>query len=307
MEDELPFTVGDYVFTDYLGSGSSGDVCLCHNSVTGELLAGKRVDLDCMVQDDFFRHFSNELRIHSKLRHPCIAELKDIVVDSQYVYVIMEYIDGGDLNAEVQEHGGLDEEQAKVYFCQIMSAIAHLHRSSIAHRDIKLENILITSDGRAKLSDFGLSRMQSIDGVMQTVCGTLVYTAPEIIGEGGHGVEVDIWSAGVLLYAMLACHFPWTLDGNLPDEQLFYETSRQIIDGYFEFPENFGLEVQDLIQKMMSVDPRERPTCCEILAHDWLAGYEEITSECDEVNTDLIELVEDTIEILQERRQSTQM
>lgn len=300
-----PFTVGDYVFTDYLGSGSSGEVFLCYHSVTREELAGKRIDLDSMYQDDFFRHIVNELRIHSRLRHPCITEVKDIVMDEQYLYVIMEYVNGGDLNAEVQDQDppGLTEDQAKGYFYQIISALKHLHLHQIAHRDIKLENILITADGRVKLGDFGLSRVSSIGGVMETVCGTLVYTAPEIIREDGYGLPVDIWSAGVLLYAMIACHFPWTIDVDLPDDQLFIETQRQILEGYVEFPDEFGLEVQQLISCMLSLDPCDRPTCDDILEHPWFADMSELVDEGSCIpNEQLIALVEATIERIAERR-----
>lgn len=302
-----PFTVGAYVFTDYLGSGSSGEVFLCYHSVTREALAGKRVDLDSMYQDDFFRHIVNELRIHSRLSHPCIAEVKDIVMDDQYLYVIMEYIEGGDLNAEVQDQDppGLTEDQAKVYFYQIISALNHLHKNQIAHRDIKLENILITVDGRVKLSDFGLSRVSSIGGVMETVCGTLVYTAPEIIREDGYSIAVDIWSAGVLLYAMMACHFPWTIDPDMPEDQLFIETQRQILEGYVEFPDEFGLEVQQLISSMLSLDPRDRPTCEELLEHPWFADVGQLVAEhsCTP-NQQLIALVETTIGLIEERRRA---
>jgi serine/threonine protein kinase len=256
-----------------------------------------------MSQEEHYRHFVNELRIHSRIRHPCITELKDVIVDASNVYLIMEICHGGDLNDAVQASEGLDEDTAKRYFHHVMGAIAHLHRLGIAHRDIKLENILITADAHAKLADFGLCRLLPRDAGMQTVCGTLVYAAPEIVRAEPYGLPVDIWSAGVLLYAMVACHFPWATDDSLSAEQLVQETARQIVEGSINFPDAFSFELVELLQFMMARDPSDRPTADQILQHPWLDPADDVTVGYNiEPDGDLVHLVESAISAIERTR-----
>jgi serine/threonine protein kinase len=295
--------IGQYILTAFLGAGTSGGVWECYRSGTNEVYACKVVTLDLMMQDEYYRHFVNELRIHSQIRHPCIIELKDVMIDSTSVYLFMEVCQGGDLNEVVQQHGGLTEELAKRYFHHVMSALAHIHRLGIAHRDIKLENVLVTSDGRAKLTDFGLCRTLPPESGMVTVCGTLVYAAPEIVREEPYGLPVDIWSAGVLLYAMVACHFPWSTEDNLPTEMVAQETSRQILEGIFEFPDSFSFDLVNLIGSMMALNPSDRPTAEQVLMHPWMSQENDVTIGCNtDSNPGLVALVDSAITDLEALR-----
>ena len=294
--------IGDYVFHEYIGAGSSSEVWVCVHVRTNRVVACKVIDLLSMMQDSFYYHFMNEIKIHSSIRHPCITEILDIAMDNERIYLFMEYCSNGDLNIVVHNEGGLSEDQAKIYFAQIMSALSYIHRHNIAHRDIKLENIAITEDGYAKLTDFGLSRLQN-DSPMFSQCGTLAYVAPEIIKEQPYGLPVDIWSAAVLLYAMVAFHFPWTSEDGAED-RINDEVSRQILEGNVDFPEEFSAELVNLLQFMFAENPDDRPTAEQILGHAWLSGISEAIPSVDmEANQGLVQLVDSALAEIGKLRQ----
>ncbi|OHT03742.1 CAMK family protein kinase [Tritrichomonas foetus] len=300
--------IGPYQFVKFLSAGPSGRVFECHNINTGEAVSCKVIDIANIKSDDFFTHFKNELIIHSQIRHPGITQLKDVLVDKKNVYVILERCEGGDLNDLVLDEGGLPESRARHYFKHIMGAISYIHNLGIAHRDIKLENILVTSQDCAKLTDFGLCKQASTDSpMMKTTCGTLVYSAPEIIKEEPYnGMIADIWSAGVVLYAMVSNHFPWVSDPNLPPDRMVAETARQITEGDIQLP-NVTYELQDLIGCMLTVDPADRPTAEDILQHPWMEMDEDvIEGAAVDPDQQLVQLVKGVIVDLEKRRSNDQ-
>ena len=259
IANKTEFQIHQYLFTRYLGSGSTGTVYECLNMITDVKYACKVMKITDCYDDSFFNHFRDEILIHSQLVHPCIAQIRDLIIDDNYMYFILDLCENGDLNEYVQENQGLSEEEAKVIFYQIMTALSYLHNNNIAHRDIKLENILISSDGKIKLADFGLSK-KKIDK-MVTVCGTLVYAPPEILsGYPYDGIKADIWSAGILLYAMIACHFPWEADENLSNEEIIKETVEQIKEGRVNPLETDDFNLLDLMASMLNIDPESRPS-----------------------------------------------
>ena len=296
--------IGPYEQRQILGKGSFGSVYEYQNTTTGENVACKVISINTVISDKVFSHFRNELLIHSKINHASITQLKDVLIDKDNVYIFLELCDGGDLNDMVQEFGGLTEEEAKHYFRQIMEALSYIHKMGVAHRDLKLENILITADDDIKLNDFGLCKQANGDDPMNTVCGTLVYVAPEIISEKPYnGMKADIWSAGVLLYAMIACHFPWILPEGLPPEQQMKETARQICSGNVALPKNISPELQNLLGNLLNVDSDERPTADEVLEHPWLADAQEDMCGYElPPNQDISNLVDVLLSNLEERR-----
>ena len=300
--------IGPYQFVKFLSAGPSGRVFECRNVTTGESVSCKVIDLSNISNDDFFNHFKNELIIHSQIRHPGITQLKDVLVDKKNIYVVLERCDGGDLNDLVMDEGGLPENRARHYFQHIMGAIKYIHNLGIAHRDIKLENILVTSQDFAKLTDFRLCKQASSESpMMRTTCGTLVYSAPEIIKEEPYnGMIADIWSAGVVLYAMVSNHFPWVSDPNLSPDRMVAETARQITEGDIQLP-NVSYDLQDLIENMLTVDPSERPTAEDILQHPWMEMDEDyIERPGAEPDQHLVELVKNVINDLEKRRSEDQ-
>ena len=295
--------VGGYEFVKFIASGTFGGVWECRRQTTGTLVACKIIDIENLRNPEFFPHFKNELIIHSQICHPGITQLLDVILDKDNVYIFLELCEGGDLNDVVIQAGGLDEDVARHYFRQIMGAVSFIHMLKVAHRDIKLENILITRDGCAKLTDFGLCKQQNEGNLLLTACGTLVYAAPEIIKEQPYdGIKADIWSAGVVLYTMVANHFPWSSDEQLPPDRLVSETARQIINGEITLPDGISSELENLLANMLNVDPDERPTSEEVMQHPWVEmGADDDPSMGNEPDPNLVNLVKSVIMKLEER------
>ena len=295
--------IGPYEPMRFLGSGAFGGVYECRHQLTGENFAVKIVDIQTCLKADFYPHFKNELIIHSRIKHKSITQIHDVLIDKTNVYIVLEFCDGGDLNDVVQESGGLTEEEAKHYFHQIINALSYIHNLGIAHRDVKLENILVTVDDDAKLTDFGLCKQANGDDPMMTTCGTLVYAAPEIIREEPYnGMKADIWSAGIVLYAMVANHFPWIVDASLPPEKLMSETTRQILECNIDLPDGISVDLQSLLGSILTVDVDERPTAEDILQHPWFDGMDDSDDEDNTPDQNVIHLVETLIHDLDEKR-----
>ena len=290
--------IGGYRLNRCVGSGTFGGVWECVDPRTNTSYAAKVIDIDNILNQEMFKHFRNELTVHSRLNHPGITKLVDAFGDDQNVYIILELCDGGDMSEVVKDHGGLSEDDAKYYFKQIMEAVAYLHKAGVAHRDIKLDNILVTQDQTTKLTDFGLCRETPNNNLMETTCGTLYFASPEILlGEPYDGTKADIWSCGVTLYAMVANHFPWVGE-NEGDR----ETAQQIVDANIIFPADFSYDLKSLLSRMLDPDPNTRLTAEEVLESPWLADVEvESTGESTDPDPDLAERVEQLIRTLESK------
>lgn len=287
-------SIGPYTLTEFIDAGSFGDVYKCRNVITGEEYACKIIDLQIKEDPKFLQNFKNELRVHCQMAHPGIIRLIDVQVDSKFIYIIMELSDSGNLEQLVQQSGGIDEQQAALYFKQIMCAVSYIHERGVAHRDITLKNILISADGTAKLSDFGLCKHQPENSYLTTTCGTFVYVPPEIFKEQQYdGLKADIWSAGICLYAMTCNHLPWTVDDSTPPDKVWEETQQQICSGEIQYDERQSELLRDLLSQMLSDNPEYRPDAEEILAHPWLASAAELEPlDAPEPDANLINLVD---------------
>lgn len=156
-----------------------------------------------------------EVEILTKLDHPNIVKYFETYIDNKYMYLVMEYVGGGELFEMItkQNNQVLSEEMAKTYIRKILSALQHIHAMNIVHRDIKPENIMLTKDGEIKIIDFGLSKKQNKEGsMMRTIAGTPYYMAPEILSERPYTSKVDLWSVGVLLYVFMCGYMPFNSD-----------------------------------------------------------------------------------------------
>lgn len=293
-------TIGPYTLVEFIDSGSFANVYKCINTTTNEMFACKVVNLNIRQNTKFLQNFKNELSIHSQMVHPGIIQLHDVQLDDKYIYIILEYSSYGNMEQIVQMNGGIPEAEAMVYFKQVMEAIKYIHEMGVAHRDVTLKNILISQNGSAKLSDFGLCKLQPENSYLTTTCGTFVYVPPEILQQKQYdGMKADIWSAGICLYAMTSNHLPWMVDENVPAEKVWEETKKQICSGEISFDERQSEILRDLISQMLSVDPEYRPDAEEVLAHPWLAqlsSYEQ--PDVPEPDQGLIDLVSTLLENL---------
>ena len=181
-----------------------------------------------------------EVYIMKKLKHVNVVRLLEVFESSNHLLIVMEYSDNSDLLKYVKTNGRLNEEKARYYFKNILTGLAHCHCRSVLHRDIKLDNILLDSEGGVKICDFGVSKILR-GQVIKEQCGTPAYIAPEIIANKGYsGFAADLWSLGVLLYALLCGTVPFKAT-NMKD------LHKLINDGKFTFPCSVSEKAEDLI------------------------------------------------------------
>jgi len=276
-----------YLISKELGSGACGVVRLGFKIAGGsatkdnpQRVAVKKVDKkNVPVNRGSTSDVLNEVRILKAIDHPCVIRLEDVVDTEQYLYIILELADGGELFDKIVEKTKLDEDEAKLMFYQLASAISYLHSKNIAHRDLKPENILLCSDDDkkplCKITDMGLSKLVDLEAQskLKTFCGTPQYLAPEVLtsrirGDGSYGFEVDNWSLGVILYVMVSGMPPFSPDRQ--DKQLI----RQVCDGDYSFTQSrwhsVSQEAKDLISGLMTVNKHKRLTAQQALEHPWL-------------------------------------
>jgi serine/threonine-protein kinase HSL1, negative regulator of Swe1 kinase len=204
-----------------------------------------------------------EIVVMKLIDHPNIMRLYDVWETSTSLYLILEYVQGGELFDYLCDKGRRPTSEVLGYFQQIICAVDYCHRFNIAHRDLKLENILIDQDANIKIADFGMATWQdnSRDKPLRTFCGSPHYAAPEIIsGKPYNGASADIWSCGVILYALLAAKLPFD-DDDCP------ALLQKISIGRFVMPPDIHTDAQDLIWRMLTIDVRQRITMPEIMRH----------------------------------------
>ncbi|XP_067362847.1 SNF-related serine/threonine-protein kinase-like isoform X2 [Channa argus] len=215
-------------------------------------------------------HLFQEVRCMKMVQHPNVVRLYEVIDTATKLYLILELGDGGDMYDCIMKHdGGLSEEVAKCYFAQIVHAISYCHRLHVVHRDLKPENVVFfEKQGIVKLTDFGFSNRFQPGKKLNTSCGSLAYSAPEILlGDEYDAPAVDIWSLGVILF-MLVCGQPPFQEAN--DS----ETLTMIMDCKYTVPPHISNACRDLIRHMLQRDPKKRATLEEIQAHEWLQGVD---------------------------------
>ena len=210
-----------------------------------------------------------EIKILEKLLHNNIVKLADAFDTVHHVYLIMEYVRGPSLHSYLKSkyNRKIDEDEAKKIFRQIVSGICYCHSKSVSHRDIKLENVLLTDDGTVKIIDFGFSTCIPNDKKIKLFCGTPSYMAPEIVAKKEFaGPPADIWARGVLLYAILCGTFPFK---GIDDKDLY----KKIMNGALSYPDHLSVNARNLITKMLNIDADYRPDAEDILNDVWLKGH----------------------------------
>ncbi|KAI3824075.1 hypothetical protein L1987_05522 [Smallanthus sonchifolius] len=208
-----------------------------------------------------------EIKILRLFMHPHIIRLYEVIETPSDIYVVMEYVKSGELFDYIVEKGRLQEEEGRIFFQQIISGVEYCHRNMVVHRDLKPENLLLDSKCNVKIADFGLSNIMRDGHFLKTSCGSPNYAAPEVIsGKLYAGPEVDVWSCGVILYALLCGTLPFD-DENIPN--LF----KKIKGGIYTLPSHLSPGARDLIPRMLVVDPMKRITIPEIRLHPWFQAH----------------------------------
>nr|QSH71639.1 SNF1-related protein kinase [Hedychium coronarium] len=253
----------NYKLGKTLGIGSFGKVKIAEHLLTGHKVAIKILNRRKIKNMKMEEKVRREIKILRLFMHPHIIRLYEVIETPSDIYVVMEYVKSGELFDYIVEKGRLQEDEARHFFQQIISGVEYCHRNMVVHRDLKPENLLLDSKGNVKIADFGLSNVMRDGHFLKTSCGSPNYAAPEVIsGKLYAGPEVDVWSCGVILYALLCGTLPFD-DENIPN--LF----KKIKGGIYTLPSHLPALARDLIPRMLIVDPMKRITIREIREHAW--------------------------------------
>ncbi|XP_058780405.1 CBL-interacting serine/threonine-protein kinase 5-like [Vicia villosa] len=265
MNKKRTILFNKYEIGKTLGQGNFAKVYHGRNVSTNENVAIKVIKKEKLKKERLMKQIKREVSVMSLVRHPHIVELKEVMANKAKVFMVVEYVKGGELFAKVAK-GKMKEEIARKYFQQLISAVDFCHSRGVTHRDLKPENLLLDENEDLKVSDFGLSALpdqRRSDGMLVTPCGTPAYVAPEVLKKIGYdGSKADIWSCGVILYALLCGYLPFQ------GENVMRIYSKSFKADY-ALPEWISPGAKKLIKNLLVVDPEKRYSIVDIMKDPW--------------------------------------
>ncbi|TPX51396.1 hypothetical protein SeMB42_g00490 [Synchytrium endobioticum] len=271
LQGERRSTVLGFDITpDIIGEGSYGRVYLGVKG-NGQLAAIKIIPKHSSTNMPDTKPLKKEAVLHQSIPpHPNIIHMYGYREDPDYMYIVMEYAGSGELFDRIAPDVGLEEKLAHFYFIQLVAGMEHMHANGVSHRDLKPENLLLDDDGNLKISDFGLATMFKSKGQrrsLTTACGTPPYVAPEIHSGRYEGDEVDVWSAGIILYTLLAGNTPWAEPTKHDVEFMFFCEQYPALDyrPWNAFPSG----ALHLLRGILSINRKQRFTIAQIKDHEW--------------------------------------
>ncbi|XP_032020058.1 maternal embryonic leucine zipper kinase isoform X1 [Hylobates moloch] len=253
-----------YELHETIGTGGFAKVKLACHILTGEMVAIKIMDKNTLGSD--LPRIKTEIEALKNLRHQHICQLYHVLETANKIFMVLEYCPGGELFDYIISQDRLSEEETRVVFRQIVSAVAYVHSQGYAHRDLKPENLLFDEYHKLKLIDFGLCAKPkgNKDYHLQTCCGSLAYAAPELIqGKSYLGSEADVWSMGILLYVLMCGFLPF-------DDDNVMALYKKIMRGKYDVPKWLSPSSILLLQQMLQVDPKKRISMKNLLNHPWI-------------------------------------
>ncbi|KAJ5936320.1 hypothetical protein N7454_005618 [Penicillium verhagenii] len=324
-------TFGSYILGQTLGEGEFGKVKLGWKRDGSIQVAIKLIRRDTLGGNPTrLPKIYREISILRELAHPNIVRLHEMVETDRHIGIIMEYASGGELFDYILNHRYLKDNSARRLFAQLVSGVGYLHKKGIVHRDLKLENLLLDRNRNIIITDFGFAntfnpidqleeeieynltnkeyvkrkRLDKLgpDGLrrgdlMQTSCGSPCYAAPELVVSDSlyTGRKVDVWSCGVILYAMLAGYLPFDDDPANPDGDNINLLYKYIVTTPLTFPEYVTPHARDLLRRILVPDPRKRADLFEVARHSWLSEYAHIVSHITSSTTNVADIANTTV------------
>ena len=263
---DIPRHFGDYAFVKQIGSGSFSCVALAVHLQTAQQYAVKIISKRHLIEKGLIERFQSELTLMASLNHPNIVKFVEVLNDENLIYIITEFCPRGDLSTYLMTTGALGETQAKPFIKQILTAVAYIHSRGITHRDLKLENILLDAGLNVKIGDFGFAKEISGENLLSTQCGSPLFTAPEVISNRPYdGKSADMWSFGVIVYALVTGKIPWSDTGN--QSRLFFD----IQTARYHVPDECSRDFANFVGGLMHPQPVMRFTAQQALEHPWLS------------------------------------
>ncbi|XP_026062193.1 serine/threonine-protein kinase BRSK1 isoform X1 [Carassius auratus] len=257
--------VGPYRLEKTLGKGQTGLVKLGIHCITGQKVAIKIVNRE-KLSESVLMKVEREIAILKLIEHPHVLKLHDVYENNKYLYLVLEHVSGGELFDYLVKKGRLTPKEARKFFKQIISALDFCHSHSICHRDLKPENLLLDEKNNIRIADFGMASLQVGDSLLETSCGSPHYACPEVIrGEKYDGRRADVWSCGVILFALLVGALPF-------DHDNLRQLLEKVKSGVFHMPHFIPPDCQALLRGMIEVKPEKRLTLEEIQKHPWYQG-----------------------------------
>ncbi|KAL5628297.1 hypothetical protein BROUX41_003045 [Berkeleyomyces rouxiae] len=300
----------DYILGNVIGEGEFGKVRLGWKQSGSNQVAIKIIKKESLGNNPArLSKIHREVNILRGLQHNNIVRLYDMISDDSRIGIVLEYASGGELFDYILRHRYLKDNNAKRLFAQLVSGVGYLHKKGIVHRDLKLENLLLDRNKNIIITDFGFANTFDADDVltekdeeqlvdrdfikrsgldhvkpnghrrgdlMQTSCGSPCYAAPELVVSDClyTGRKVDVWSCGVILYAMLAGYLPFDDDPANPEGDNINLLYKYIVNTTLTFPEYVSPHARDLLRRILVSDPRKRADLFEVARHSWLSDYE---------------------------------
>ncbi|KAJ3430111.1 protein kinase [Anaeramoeba flamelloides] len=256
--------IGPYILGKTLGKGSFAKVKLATHNKTKQKVAIKIIQKeDISNSKNLLEKVRREIAVQRLMKHPNVLRIYDVYETSEHLFIILEYVSGGELFDYIVEKGSVPREEARIFFQQIIFAIEYCHSFLIAHRDLKPENLLLDEHKNVKVGDFGMAKIMAKNSLLETSCGSPHYASPEVIrGISYDGRKSDVWSCGVILYALLCGYLPF-------DDPNYSRLLNKVKSGRCKFPNKLLKNEKELIKRMLTVNPENRITIKEIKQHPW--------------------------------------
>ena len=251
-----------------IGRGSFSSVYQGLNITNQCRVAIKKIHTNNHHAGKMEKYFQSEIEIMKSLEHPNILALYDVVYQTKYIYLILEYCEQGDLSKLMRARGRFSEQQCQSYLTQLAEGLKYLYQHNIFHRDLKPQNLLLTKEGTLKLTDFGFARIMHPDALAETMCGSPLYMAPEILHYKKYTIKSDLWSVGIILYQMLLGTTPYRA-GNIPE--LVDQMDKTVVTIPEQFP--VSKDGKNLMLSLLQKEPADRIEWRNFFYHPWFLRH----------------------------------